>query len=723
MNRTPLALALAMIWSAHPLAASAQQTAQAAALPEVRISGEAPTDDYAPATSSVGAKVPTALRDIPQSVTVVNRAVLDAQGAASLSDALRNVPGITLGAAEGGQIGNNINLRGFTARTDIYLDGMRDRGQYYRDIFDLESVEVLKGPSSMLFGRGSTGGVINQVSKQPTLREAHEVSATVGTNSYLRTTADLNHVLSDTSAFRLNLMAQDTSTTRDVINNQDFGIAPSLRLGIGTPTEITLSALIQHNRDIPDYGFLTVNGRPTDVRRDNYYGTTDSRVVQDVTTLSARVEHKLSPTTTLRNQTQFSRYNIDSRVVAPNAIGTLNGNSFTALNTATGNATSLPLSSLYLRYSSRDRDLTDESLFNQTDVISKFNTGPFKHTLIAGVELGHENYNNQAYSRNNLPIVPVQNPVYADTPSTSRSTVGNLAQTGATTIAAYANDTLELSKQWKLVGGLRWDRYRAGISNSINSANTAGNTVVPSASQTVNFTSVRAGAIYQPSDTQSYYASYGTSFNPSLEQLTVTTGQQNLDPEKNRSVEVGAKWDLLDGNLSLNSALFRIEKTNARTQVASGVYQLDGDVRVNGVEIGVAGRITPKWQVFGGYTWLNAEIVQAAAFENTQGRVPANTPKSSATLWTSYKLTPAWETGGGATYLSNRYANNTNTSAIGSYLRWDAMLAYHQPKYDLRLNLLNLSNRRDYVAAIASDGGRAVPEIGRAALLTGTYRF
>jgi catecholate siderophore receptor len=725
LKKKPLALALAMTWSAFPLAASAQQAAPAApaTLPEVRVSTDTPADDYAPATSTVGGKVPTLLRDIPQSVTVINRAVLEAQGATSLSDALRTVPGITLGAAEGGQIGNNINLRGFSARTDIYLDGMRDRGQYYRDVFALESVEVLKGSSSMLFGRGSTGGVINQVSKQPSLREQNEVSATVGTSDYLRTSADFNHVLSDTSAFRVNLMAQDVGSTRDVMKNQDFGVAPSLRLGIGTPTEITLSALVQHNHDMPDYGFVAANGRPIAVRPDNFYGLTDDRTVQDVATLGARIEHKLSPTMTLRNQTQFSRYRTDARETAPVSIGTLNNGSFSALTAASGNPTSLPLSSLFLRYGSHDRVIDDESLYNQTDLISSFNTGAIKHTVIAGLELGHESYDNQAYTRNNLPIVSVVNPVYTATPANSVSSAGNLAQTTSNTVAAYINDTLELSKQWKLVGGLRRDRYQASTSNSVNSGNTAGSTTVPSADQTVNFTSVRAGVIYQPSDTQSYYASYGTSFNPSLEQLTVTTGQQNLDPEKNRSIEVGAKWDALDGNLSVTSALFQIEKTNARTQVSTGVYQLAGDIRVNGVEVGIAGRITPRWQVFGGYTWLDAEIVKSAAFENSQGKAPANTPRNSATLWTSYKLTPAWETGGGVTYLSNRYANNTNAVAAGSYVRWDATVAYHQPKYDLRLNLLNLADRRDYIAAIPSDGGRSVPGIGRTALLTATYKF
>jgi len=271
MNRRhkPIVAALLAAFAAPAGSAFAQATGKDAVLPEVKVQGQSANDDYAPAVTTIGGKVPTAIRDIPQSVTVINRAVLDAQGVASLSDAVRNVPGITLGGAEGGQIGNNINLRGFSARTDLYLDGMRDRGQYYRDTFYLDSVEVLKGSSSMLFGRGSTGGVINQVSKLPELRNHNEVSATVGTGDYFRTTADLNHKLSDTSALRLNLVGQDVGTTRDVMKHQDFGIAPSLRFGIGTPTEITLSALVEHNHDMPDYGFLAVNGRPIDVRKDN----------------------------------------------------------------------------------------------------------------------------------------------------------------------------------------------------------------------------------------------------------------------------------------------------------------------------------------------------------------------------------------------------------------------------------------------------------------------
>ena len=311
LRKTPLAAALMTIIAA-PIAAplyaqtapqATPQTAPAAAadstapvegatLPAVRVTGQADSSgDFQPEMSSVGAKVPTALRDIPQAVVVVPKAVMQSQAATSFSDALRNVPGITIGAAEGGQIGNNINLRGFTARTDIYLDGFRDRGQYYRDTFDLDSIDVLYGPSSMLFGRGSTGGVINQVSKQPKLKTRADVSVMAGTHDRYRTTVDLNQPISDTAAFRINAFGQDLGSTRDVMKNKDYGVAPEVRFGIGTPTEITLSALIQHNRDLPDYGMPPLNGHPAPVDRKTFYGFTDDRTIQDVQTLSARIVH------------------------------------------------------------------------------------------------------------------------------------------------------------------------------------------------------------------------------------------------------------------------------------------------------------------------------------------------------------------------------------------------------------------------------------------------
>jgi catecholate siderophore receptor len=343
----PLAAALAGL-AFTPHAAWAQTPPQAeTTLPEVKVRDTA-DKDYSQGVTTVG-KVPTPIRDIPQSVTVINRAVMEAQGAASLGDVLRNVPGITLTAAEGGTIGNNINLRGFSARTDLYLDGVRDRGQYYRDIFALDAIEALKGPSSMLFGRGSTGGVINQVSKVPSLTPHSEISVMAGTQPSLRLTADVDRPTSDTSAFRVAMMAQDVDSTRDVMHNRDYGIAPSMRFGIGTPTEITLSALALHNNDMPDYGLPPLNGRPAPVDRHNFYGLTDDRTIQDVGELSLRIRHRISPAMTLRNQTQFSAYRTDARESGPNNVGTVTGGVYTPLPGGNNNGLCLWLAGWRIR--------------------------------------------------------------------------------------------------------------------------------------------------------------------------------------------------------------------------------------------------------------------------------------------------------------------------------------------------------------------------------------
>lgn len=710
----PLAAALAGIaFIPYPVLA---QTPPESTLPEVKVRDSA-ENDYSQGISTIGGKVPTPIRDIPQSVTVINRAVMEAQGATSLADVLRNVPGITLGAPEGGQIGNNINLRGFSARTDLYLDGVRDRGQYYRDVFSLDAVEVLKGPSSMLFGRGSTGGVINQVSKTASLAPREEVSFTAGTQPSLRVTADYNQPASDTTAFRVAMMAQDVHSTRDVMQNRDYGLASSMGFGIGTPTDVTFSALALHNDDMPDYGLPPVNGRPANVDRHNFYGLTDDRTIQDVGELSLKIRHRFSPAMSLRNQTQFIAYGTDARESGPTSVGTVTGGVYTPIpgGNNNGNTTNVPLEQLFVQLGSHDRKIYDNSAYNQTDLVSEFETGSLRHTLLAGLELGRDTYRNQGYARPGLPVVSLPNPDYQPSPSNVSATTGNLVRSEAITVAPYVNDTIELSKQWKVVAGVRYDRFDAEIRNTVNAP--------PSASQVVHFTSVRTGVIYQPDAVQSYYASYGTSFNPSLEALTLTNGQQSVPPEENRSYEVGGKWDLVNGNLSLTSAVFETEKTNARSQVSPGVYELTGDVRVRGAEIGAAGRITPRWQVLGGYTYLDAEIVGASALDGTQGKIPLNTPTNSASLWTTYNLTREWEAGGGLVCMSDRYANNTNTVSVGDYLRLDATVAYHQPKYDVRLNLLNLANRLNYDYVVASQGGRAGPGADRTALLTLNYRF
>jgi catecholate siderophore receptor len=676
-------------------------------------------------------KLPGDLHDIPQSITVLDKSLLQSQGVSSLADALHNVPGITLGGAEGGQIGNNINLNGFTARTDIYLDGFRDRGQYYRDTFALDSVEVLMGPSSMLFGRGSTGGAINQVSKTPSLKPATEVSLSDTTNGLARGTADLNAPLSDISAMRIALMAQQGAvSTRDKTTVKDYGVAPSYVWGLGMPTQINLSALVQHNNDRPDYGVSPLNGRPVQSGMNTIYGYSDDHTIQDITAVGGEIKHRFASGLTLRDRLQFNEVDTAARETAPQGIGTVNSHGYTALPVA--GISALPLSQLWVRLQSHDRTIHDTSLFNQAEASGDFATGPVKHSLLVGTEFGHDDYRNQGYSRtgscNGVALAagyvscePVLNPPYGASPPTA-SVPGNLAGGKADTAAVYANDAVSLTSQFKLVGGLRYDRYAATISNSINSTNTAGNTSFASLSQTVGFTSVRAGVIWQPTREQSYYASYSTSFDPSLEQLTSTTGlSQPLPPESNKAYEVGGKWDLLQDRLDVTAAAFQITQYNSRSQNSDNTYTANGTIRVQGARFGAVGKLTKQWQIFAGYTRLDAKIVNAVA-AGTLGKVPANTPKDSATLWSTYEVDRNWEVGGGLVYMSPRYLNNTDTVHVGGYTRWDATLAWRQPRYDVRLNLFNLLDAHYYDSLIQSDGGRAVPGTGRTAMISVVFR-
>jgi catecholate siderophore receptor len=473
---------------------------------------------------------------------------------------------------------------------------------------------------------------------------------------------------------------------------------------------------------MPDYGLPPLNGAPAPIDRHNFYGNTDDRTIQDVMQFSGRITHKLSANVMLKNQTQYFRYRIDARESGPNNVGTMVNGVYTMfLATNLGNATTLPLDQLFVGLGSHDRKIDDDSLYNQTDLITDFQTGLVHHELIAGLELGRDNNRidnstrNIAGNPNNyFRALSLDNPDYsqgADLPSTP----GNAVHAEATTLAPYLNDTMRFSKEWLAVAGVRYDRYNASLTNSVNPP--------PSASQSVGFTSVRTGVVYQPTDVQSYYASYGTSFNPSIEQLTLTNGQQDLAPETSKSYEAGAKWDLADGDLSLTTAIFQIEKTNTRSQISTGVYELTGDVRVRGFELGAAGRIARNWQIFAGYTYLDAKIVKASTLDATQGNVPANTPKNSATLWTTWNVTQQWELGTGVAYMSDRFASNNNAVKVGDYFRWDATVAYQLPQWDIRLNVLNIADRLNYDALIPSDRGRSVPGIDRTALVTVTYKF
>jgi catecholate siderophore receptor len=750
MNRlTPIASALFALTAFTPAAwsqtasttnaAAAESTAAAATGPstagavmgvqEVQVEGQA-DKDFGKNSTSLN-KLSADLKDVPQSITVLSKALLQSQGANSLSDALRNVPGVTLGGAEGGQIGNNINLNGFTARTDIYLDGFRDRGQYYRDTFALDSVEVLMGPSSMLFGRGSTGGVINQVSKVPQLKPVTEVDASVMTTGMARTTVDVDRAVDPTTAVRIAGMAQSgRPTTRDEMKNTDFGLAPSVKFGIGTPTEITLSALLQKNHDMPDYGFSPYGfapgiSRPVNVSHDNFYGYTNDRTDQEVATFSALFSHRFGDDMTLRNEIQSNHVHVDARETASQSVGlpsAITGGFRPAVATD-------PFDSLFVKLQSHDRVITDHSVFDQLDLTLRLDTGPVHHDVITGGEIGKDTYSNQSLSRTGtcdgvtmatgyVGCESLVDPVYQASPAGIPEVKGNLSTSGADSSGIYFSDTLSFGSQFKLVGGIRRDWFDATINNTVTSATTP-----QSVSQDVAYTSYRAGGIWQPTLAQSYYVSYSTSFDPSLEQLTNTTGLTTpLPPETNKAYEAGGKIDVLAGKLSVNGAVFQITQDNARSQDASGNYTATGTIRVRGARLGGSGLLAHGWKLFAGYAYLDAKIIDGIAV-GTQGMVPGNTPRNSGTVWSTYEFMPHWDVGGGAVYQSKRFANNTDTTLVGGYARWDGTLDYHQPKYDVRLNVFNLFDRKYFDALIQSDGGRSVPGTGRSGMLSFSYHI
>jgi catecholate siderophore receptor len=696
------------------------------------VTGSRPSDDFAPPPSSLG-RVGGDIHDIPQSITVINKALMQSTGATSFAAAVSKVPGVTIGAAEGGQIGNNITLNGFTARTDLYIDGMRDPAQYYRDVFALDRIEVLMGPSSMLFGRGSTGGVINQVLKKPSLAKSTEVSGAITTNGLVRGTADVNLPTGESSALRVPMMFQvGKASTRDQTEVLDFGFAPSYKFGIGTPTEVTLYALLQRNHDHADYGLPPLNGLPANVNLNNAYGFSSDYTDQSIAMVGATIEHKFDKNVKIRNQTQFNYVATNVVETAPQSIGTVNAAGvFTPVTSYWGAA-----QNLMVRQQSHDRNIVDISLNNQTELQAKVETGPLKHDFLAGIDLGYESLSTQNYFRNGTcngtPLASSSStsgytactsllyPSGGISPPNAPEQLGNLATSQARAFGVYANDTLEIIPQLKLVGGVRYDVYWAQIGNSINSSNTAGNTSVPYTEQTNTFTSVRTGVIFQPWPEQTYYFSYSTSFNPSLEQLTNTTGAQVLPPETNEAFEAGVKYDFFDDNLSLTGAVFQITKQNARVSNGDGTFSAVGTTRVKGVRAGVAGRITKEWQVYGGYTYLDARVVNGGSLTGT---VPPNTPRDAATLWTTYTFKDKYEIGGGPTYLGARYVNTQNTTYVPEFVRFDATAAYKAENYDLRLNVFNLLNVKYYDQLIPSDGGRAVPGSGITAMLTLTYRM
>ena len=665
----------------------------------VEVSGSAPRRASAP-------QMAVPLRDVPQTVTVIPSAVIQSQGATTLRDVLRNVTGISVQAGEGGvPAGDNLSIRGFSARTDFFIDGVRDSGGYTRDPFNVEQVEVIKGPSSSYSGRGSTGGSVNMATKAPHLGRARHVSFGGGTAAYKRGTVDVNQPIAEAAALRLNAMWTDAEAPgRDAVSSRRWGVAPSLAVGVGTPTRLTISYSHLAQENLPDYGIPWVPptnvalrdhaDQPPPVNYGNFYGLTGRDYEDTLTdTATAIADHSFSRGGSLRSLVRFGRTRRDSLITAPR----FESNASTAVR----------------RTDWKSRDQSDAILAHQTDLTSRFSTGRLRHTVVTGIEVARETSENWNRAELNpaAPSTDLFSPNPGDAYTSRLVRDGAVTDATATSAAGYAVDTVEVGKV-QINGGLRFDRFDLDYLSR-----TAAN-VDTRLERTDEMVSWRGSVVFKPQPEGSIYAGAGTSLNPSTEGLSLTTSTVSVAPERTRSFETGTKWDVLGGRLGMNAAAFHTIKSNARTpgiNPGDPPTVLQGEHVVSGVEVGANGSVTSRWQLFGSYTFMHSEITRSNTAAEL-GREFANTPDHSLSLWTMFRLPWDVEVGGGTQYVGDRFNNNTGARTAPGYWLVDAMAAYRvSERLTLRLNGFNLADER-YIDRVG--GGHFIPGAARSATLT-----
>lgn len=661
------------------------------------------------------------LLDTAKTITVVPQAVIKDRGVENLADALRSVSGISLAAGEGGTpTGDALSIRGFDARTDIFVDGVRDIAGYYRDTYNVEAVEVSKGPSGVVAGRGSTGGSINLQSKTAFADDASDVGLRVGSEGDFRATADINKPLSDTAALRVNLLHEDSDTPgRDEAFNKSTGVAASLATGLGTARRFNFNAEYLTQENLPDFGMPWVSGGddtvaalashldgPPPVPFSNFYGNV-YRDYEDIdaTSVTAKYEQDLSDKVTLRVMGRAGKVARESVVTAPRFI-----------DTAT--TTDVRLSD------EKTRDQENALQVLQAALLGQYQTGSVRHNVVAGVEVSREVEKRWTFDdlgSDNLDVNSETVDLYNPNPrvpfSGNYQRVGDNLEATGDNIAVYIFDTITLNPKWELGLGLRSDSFDTEYYHDYDD---------PSAKIETSdtLTSWNASLVFKPVANGSVYFGAGNSFNPAAEDLTATETTANLDPEEAESYELGTKWQLYDQRLLLNAAVFHTRKIDAALSQGRGLPTVQGDQKVEGFELSATGQITDAWSVLASYTYQKAEISSAAGVNNPlEGVVLARAPEHSASLWTRYDFSPQWSAGLGLQYIDERV---NSASASGARVAPDYTLLEMMIAYELNANLsfqLNGTNITDEEYIDQIGGGHFIPGEGQHYRLTGRYKF
>lgn len=712
-RRTRLATATSILLSATTSSTWAADPPPDVVLPLVSVTATKEGDkDYNPTVTNTVTKTDTPLRDIPASVTIVPRQLIEDASMLSIGDVLRYVPGVMMHQGENNR--DDIVIRGNRTNADFFVNGIRDDAQIFRDLYNVQQVDVLKGPASVIFGRGGAGGIVNRVTKRPLFAPVGEATVLVGNYDQLRGTFDIGNQFNESVAWRINGVAEHSDSFRDGVTLDRWGINPTMTFRFAPQTALLVDYEHLDDRRNQDRGIPSQNGAPYNTSRSQFFGNAEQSVSNNgYDALYLLLDHAFDNGWSLRNAFRVVHYDRFYQNVYPGSAV---------------NAAGLMTISAYNNANQRT------NYFNQTDLVKTFFTGSVAHTLLVGAELGYQDSANQrldgvfgANTYLNLPNVPATNPYttvsrFAPNPNGSNANNNVTAEIGA----AYVQDQITFTEQWKAVLGIRYDRFKVNYDDL--------RTLVPPTdlSRTDNAWSPRAALLWEPNNWSSYYLAYSYAFLPSGEQLSLAPTTADLAPESAKNYEIGARWNITP-RLMVQAAIFRLDRDDVRAADPNnpGFFVKTGQQRTEGAEVGIQGAVTDYWAVFGGYTYLDSRVTKpfnSGTAATISTIIPAGTrvgltPQNMFSLWNRFDFTQGWGAGLGVIYTDDYYTSFTNLVKIPAYTRVDGAIYYTfaDGKARVALNVENIFNEKYYPTV---DGDNNIsPGAPTNARLTFTYAF
>ncbi|TXI17882.1 MAG: TonB-dependent siderophore receptor [Nitrosomonas sp.] len=657
-------------------------------LPSIKVTASN-TNRYAAVSTNTATKTNTLLRDVPQAISVVTSDLIKDQSIRSIADAVRYVPGVGVSQGEGNR--DALVFRGNRSTGDFFTDGIRDDVEYYRDLYNIERIEVLKGANGMIFGRGGSGGVVNRVTKEANWNPVNEFIFQGGSFNQKRMTADVGYVINDVAAVRLNALYEDAGSFRDGVNMERLGISPTVTIKPTHRTKVVVNMERFHDDRTADRGITSVIGRsgqvtgPVDVSRSQFFGDPRrSHADVDVLAFNSLIEHKFDSGFTLQNRTNYAQYDKFYQNVFANS--------------------GLNLSTSQLTLGAYNNTTDRENVFNQTNLLYSLNTGPIAHTILAGIEVGRQETHNRRETglfNNNLANTSI--PVFLNNPTTNipitfrnRDVGGDLDALNRSIVnvtSLYIQDQIEIIPQLQAIVGVRYDLFEVDFrqkNGPRDHLKTKDDLIAP-----------RFGLIYKPIEPISFYASYSQAFVPragdQLTALNVTI--ETLKPEKFTTMETGVKWDIRP-DLSLTGAVYQLDRTNVINSVVGGQTFLTKGQRTEGVEVTLTGQLASNWSVMGGYAFQHGEITSDILGIARKGATVAELPRHTFSIWSRYDFTPRIGAAFGVIHRDNMFASLTNRVSLPDFTRVDAALfAQFTKHFRGQINIENLLDTKYFAAA------------------------